>query len=232
MSSFILQLFNHFCEHPDYQFLNSACHRLAVSLLLSSFSGVLSCSFIWAMFLCLSPPVIWWGAEPYVLARAGKVSLLHFGAVLPYILSAPAARLRLSYHLNECFFFNSLVVELPYKWFPGSSGYSLFLNWLLPSFGFARKWSIYAYAFTLARASISSLDKVSPTLSKASLPRNVPISASRISSPISLPLCGLTQLKWYFLGRLPWSSLLRLDTHIMCAHVFLYFVPPLPLLRV
>ena len=33
--------------------LNSASHRLLISIWFSSFSGVLICSFIWAMFLCL-----------------------------------------------------------------------------------------------------------------------------------------------------------------------------------
>ena len=33
-------------------------HRLAVSSLLGSFSGVLICSFIWAIFLCLGGPVM------------------------------------------------------------------------------------------------------------------------------------------------------------------------------
>ena len=37
--------------------LNFASDRLAISLLLSSFSGVLICSFIWAIFLCLITPV-------------------------------------------------------------------------------------------------------------------------------------------------------------------------------
>ena len=49
---------NQFCEHTDYQCLNSASDRLAMSLSLSSFSGALVCSFIWAIFLCLSAPVI------------------------------------------------------------------------------------------------------------------------------------------------------------------------------
>ena len=37
--------------------LNSASDRLAISLSLNSISGVLICYFIWAMFLCLAPPV-------------------------------------------------------------------------------------------------------------------------------------------------------------------------------
>ena len=37
--------------------LNSASDRLAISSSLSSFSGVLIYSFIWAIFLCLSTPV-------------------------------------------------------------------------------------------------------------------------------------------------------------------------------
>ena len=37
--------------------LNTASDRLAISLSLSSFSGVLICSFTWAIFLCLRAPV-------------------------------------------------------------------------------------------------------------------------------------------------------------------------------
>ena len=37
--------------------LNSASDRLTISSSLSSFSGVLICSYIWALFLCLSAPV-------------------------------------------------------------------------------------------------------------------------------------------------------------------------------
>ena len=38
--------------------LNSASNRLAISLLLSSFSGLLICSFIWDIFLCLGAPIM------------------------------------------------------------------------------------------------------------------------------------------------------------------------------
>ena len=38
--------------------LNSASDRLAISVLLSSSFGVLICSFIWAIFLCLGTPVM------------------------------------------------------------------------------------------------------------------------------------------------------------------------------
>ena len=56
---FVTEL-SHFCEHPDYQCLNCACDRLALSSLLSCiFSGVLICSFIWAIFFCPGVPVTW-----------------------------------------------------------------------------------------------------------------------------------------------------------------------------
>ena len=54
---YLVTIFNHFCEHPDYQFLNSASDRLAMSSSLSSIFGALIYSFIWAIFLCLSAPV-------------------------------------------------------------------------------------------------------------------------------------------------------------------------------
>ena len=38
--------------------LNSASHRLVISSLLTSFSGVLICSFIWAIFHCLGTSVM------------------------------------------------------------------------------------------------------------------------------------------------------------------------------
>ena len=41
--------------------------------------------------------------------------------------------------------------------------------------------------------------------------------------PILPPLPCLTQLKWHFSGRLPWSSLLKLYPHIMHARFSLYF---------
>ena len=48
---------NHFREHLITSVLNSASGRLSVSSLLSSFSGVFICSFVWAIFLCLRIPV-------------------------------------------------------------------------------------------------------------------------------------------------------------------------------
>ena len=54
---YFLTIFNHFCEHPDYQCLNSASDRLSICLSLSSVFGALICSFIWAIFLCLGAPV-------------------------------------------------------------------------------------------------------------------------------------------------------------------------------
>ena len=40
-------------EHPYNRVLNSASSRVLVSISFSSFSAILSCSFIWDMFLCL-----------------------------------------------------------------------------------------------------------------------------------------------------------------------------------
>ena len=40
--------------------LNSASDRLSIFLSLSSFSGVLICSFIWSIFLCLGAPLTIW----------------------------------------------------------------------------------------------------------------------------------------------------------------------------
>ena len=58
VSSFILWLSStNFVSILITSVLNSAWDRLAISLLLSSFSGVLICSFIWAVFLCFSAPV-------------------------------------------------------------------------------------------------------------------------------------------------------------------------------
>lgn len=41
------------------------------------------------------------------------------------------------------------------------------------------------------------------------------------------PFSCLTQLEWHFSDRLLWPSLLKLDPHIMHAHVFLFFFFPL-----
>ena len=51
--------------------------------------------------------------------------------------------------LDECFF-NSLAVGLPCKWFSGSSGCSLFLNWLLSFFWLWEEMKLAAYVFILA----------------------------------------------------------------------------------
>ena len=48
---FVTEL-NHFCAILITSVFNSASDRLSISSLLSSFSGVLICSFIWAIFLC------------------------------------------------------------------------------------------------------------------------------------------------------------------------------------
>ena len=58
------------------------------------------------------------------------LTYLHPLAALSCLLSTPTTCLCLPYHLDECLF-NSLVVGFPCKCFSGSSGCSLFLNWLL-----------------------------------------------------------------------------------------------------
>ena len=74
--------------------------------------------------------------------------------VLLHIFSTPAA-LPISTpptSLDECFFFNSFVVRFAYSlifwqfWL-----FFLFLNWLFPSFGCARRWTVSTYASVLAR---------------------------------------------------------------------------------
>ena len=50
-------ILNQFCEHPDYHCFERCTDRLAISSLLSSFSGVLICSLIWAIFFCLRTPI-------------------------------------------------------------------------------------------------------------------------------------------------------------------------------
>ena len=50
--------------------------------------------------------------------------------------------------LDECFF-NSSVVGLPCKWFSGSSGCSLFLNWLLSFFWLCKEAKRFCLCFHL-----------------------------------------------------------------------------------
>ena len=82
----------------------------------------------WEFLLLLQPPQNFSvrGLRLYFLALEPWVaSLSHSPVVLPSlsspaatslrVLSTPAARLHPSYLLDECFFFNSLVVRLPYS---------------------------------------------------------------------------------------------------------------------
>ena len=55
---YFVTVLNQFCEILITSVLNSASDRLSISLSLSSSSTALICSFIWAIFLCLSTPVI------------------------------------------------------------------------------------------------------------------------------------------------------------------------------
>ena len=58
------------------------------------------------------------------------ISCVVLSFALLRVLCALAAFSTSPTSLDECFF-NVLVVGLPYNWFSGSSGCSLFLNWLL-----------------------------------------------------------------------------------------------------
>ena len=49
----MLKELSEFFEHLITSVLNSASDRLVISISFSSFSGVLFCFFIWAIFLCL-----------------------------------------------------------------------------------------------------------------------------------------------------------------------------------
>ena len=89
----------------------------------------------------------------YLQANAGLPRLP--AAALPHVLSAPAARARPSYSQDKCFFFNPLVVGLPYSlifW-----QFWLFVVFFLigccPPFGCARKQSISYLCLHLGRKS-------------------------------------------------------------------------------
>ena len=71
-------------------------------------------------------------------------------ADLPWVLSARLPISAPPTGLDECFFFNFLVVRLSYSSFSVSSGCFLFLNCCRPSFGCARKQSVSTYASILA----------------------------------------------------------------------------------
>ena len=61
--------------------LNSPSDRLATSSLLSSFCGVLLCSFIWAVFLCLGAPVKLYGGGALGIHQGGATLLASLDAV-------------------------------------------------------------------------------------------------------------------------------------------------------
>ena len=76
---------------------------------------------------------------------------------LSRVFSTPAAGPRLcpSYSLDECFFFNSFVVRLPYSSIFCQFWWVLFLN-LLSFFWLCRRHSVSAYASILAGGQASS----------------------------------------------------------------------------
>ena len=92
--------------------LNSASDRLAISLSLSSFFG------FWSV-LSFGPYLSW--CSCYTV-RGGAIGICQGGATHVTVLWCS---------LNECFFFNFLVVRLHTVRFFGSSGYFCFLNLLL-----------------------------------------------------------------------------------------------------
>ena len=61
-------------------------------------------------------------------------------------------------NLDECFFFYSLVVGIPYSLSFWHFWLILFLNWLLPSFSCARRQSLFTYTSILARTPLVRLD--------------------------------------------------------------------------
>ena len=71
-------------------------------------------------------------------------------AALPWVLSAQLPISALHTGLGECFFFNILVVRLPYSSIFCQFWWFLFLNCCCPSFGCARRHSISTYASILA----------------------------------------------------------------------------------
>ena len=75
-------------------------------------------------------------------------------AALPRVLSAQLPVSAPPTSLDECFFFNSLVVGLPYSSIFCQFWLFLFLNCCCPSFGCGRKLSVSAYASILAEVPI------------------------------------------------------------------------------
>ena len=118
------------CHNP-HRFLQPEVLRLYFPC-----AGTLGC------VICLTPQLF---LLVYLHTTVGPPSPP--AAALPHILPAPAAPL-----LPSSFFFNSLVVRLPYSSFPGSFGYFLYLNLLLSFFWLSGRQSISTYASILARS--------------------------------------------------------------------------------
>ena len=135
------------------------CNELSCEV--GSFSGHLSpCSFFHSEVLRLYFPTLEPWVGQFVSLPSCSLSLSVFkcatpgppAAALPHVLSAQLSISAPPTGLDKCFFFISLVIELPYSSI--FCQFWLFLNCCCPSFGCARRHSVSTYASILARSPV------------------------------------------------------------------------------
>ena len=135
--------------------LHWTLERLTVSPTAANPTGFYSQRF-WGFMSALEPQVVWsallLSCSSWFICTWMWDCLVHY--LLPCWVSCHLSCLISTPPINvdECFFFHSLVVRLPYGSIIWQFFFFLF-NWLFPPFGCVRRWSVFTYTSILASSS-------------------------------------------------------------------------------